>query len=331
LLVIPAQAGIALDCFFGTNEERFPPARKRSTTAKLVNDGKSFRLAPDQVPHTMPNLRYHLVNVFAETTFGGNPLAVFEDGSGLSDEEMQLVARQFNLSETTFLLPSEIAAARIRIFTPTYEMPFAGHPTLGSAHVVRALHGAGDAFAIETRAGAIPVVADGDVWTLTANRPTHRPMQATTVDLAVMLGLPAAAIAGPALWVDCGTEQPIIPLRSVEHVHACSPVPSLLHRLGMNADGEAKAYVFARTPTGFESRYFWMSDATAIREDPGTGSACANLGGWWQATHGDAPLDAVVSQGTAMGRPNRLTLRLVNDRIRVGGRVIEIGSGELHW
>jgi PhzF family phenazine biosynthesis protein len=281
----------------------------------------------------MPTLRYHLVNVFAETTFGGNPLAVFEDGRGLSDEEMQLVARQLNLSETTFVFPSDVAAARIRIFTPTYEMPFAGHPTLGSASVVRALLGVGDAFALETRVGAIPVAANGDVWTLTANRPTHRPMQATTVDLAVMLGLPGAAIAGPALWVDCGTEQPIIPLRSVEHVHACRPVPSLLHRLGMNADGEAKCYVFARKSGGggFESRYFWMADAASISEDPGTGSACANLGGWWQATQGDAPLDAIVAQGTAMGRPNRLTLRIEDGRIRVGGRVIEVGSGELHW
>jgi len=279
----------------------------------------------------MPSLRYHLVNVFAETTFGGNPLAVFEDGRELSDEQMQLVARQLNLSETTFVLPSDVAAARIRIFTPTFEMPFAGHPVLGSAHVVRALRGAGDAFALETQAGAIPVAADGDVWTLTANRATHRPMQATTVDLAVMLGLPANAIAGPGLWVNCGVEQPMIPLRSVEHVHACRPVPSLLHRLGMNADGEAKCYVFARTPAGFESRYFWMADAASLSEDPGTGSACANLGGWWQANHGDAPLNAVVAQGTAMGRPNRLALRVVNDRIHVGGRVIEIGSGELHW
>ncbi len=87
----------------------------------------------------MPHIQYQILNVFAETPFGGNPLAVIEDGSGLSDTEMQLIARQFNLSETTFLLPSSNATARIRIFTPTYEMPFAGHPTLGSAHVVRQL------------------------------------------------------------------------------------------------------------------------------------------------------------------------------------------------
>src|SRR5579864_6283335 len=97
----------------------------------------------------MPTVQYRLLNVFAETPFGGNPLAVIEDGSALSDDEMQLIARQFNLSETTFLLPSNRAAARIRIFTPTYEMAFAGHPTLGSAHVVSDLLAAGERFQLE--------------------------------------------------------------------------------------------------------------------------------------------------------------------------------------
>jgi trans-2,3-dihydro-3-hydroxyanthranilate isomerase len=80
---------------------------------------------------------FRLVNVFAETIFGGNPLCVFTDARGLTDVEMQALALQFNLSETTFVLPSETATARVRIFTPTFEMAFAGHPTLGSAHVIR--------------------------------------------------------------------------------------------------------------------------------------------------------------------------------------------------
>ncbi len=80
--------------------------------------------------------RFHLVNVFADAPLSGSALCVFEDGSGLSEEEMQGLALQFNPSETTFLFPSKIASAKVRIFTPTFEMPFAGHPTLGSAHVV---------------------------------------------------------------------------------------------------------------------------------------------------------------------------------------------------
>jgi hypothetical protein len=93
--------------------------------------------------------RYRLVNVFAEEPLSGNALCVFEDGRPLSDGQMQALALQLNLSETTFILPSDRATARVRIFTPGFEMPFAGHPTLGTAHVVRSLHDAGDAITPE--------------------------------------------------------------------------------------------------------------------------------------------------------------------------------------
>ena len=277
----------------------------------------------------MPTVQYRLLNVFAETPFGGNPLAVIEDGSALSDAEMQLIARQFNLSETTFLLPSNRAAARIRIFTPTYEMPFAGHPTLGSAQVVSDLLAAGQRFELEMEAGLIPVQAESGRWALSANTPTVRPMEASPAELATMLSLPVAAIASPALWVNCGTEQAMIPLTSVEYVHACRPNPVLMSKFGTNAGGQAKAYVFARTQDGFEARYFSMS--TSISEDPGTGSACANLGGWWLETEGAKPLDARINQGTFINRPNLLTLQVKDGKIQVGGRVIQVGSGELHW
>lgn len=279
----------------------------------------------------MRTVQYRLLNVFAETPFGGNPLAVIEDGSMLSDHEMQLIARQFNLSETTFLLPSDRAAARIRIFTPTYEMAFAGHPTLGSAQVVSDLFAAGECFQLEMEAGLIPVQAEQGRWSFVANTPAVRPMEATSAELAAMLNLPVAAIASPALWVNCGTEQPMIPLTSAEYIHACRPDPALIAEFSTNSSGQAKAYVFAHTPDGFESRYFWMTGKNSISEDPGTGSACANLGGWWMATQAAKPLDAIIRQGTFLGRPNLLTLRINNGIIRVGGRVIEIGSGELHW
>jgi predicted PhzF superfamily epimerase YddE/YHI9 len=133
------------------------------------------------------------------------------------------------------------------------------------------------------------------------------------------------------MWDNCGTEQSIVPLAGVDHVHACRPVPALLAKYSVNALGQAKAYVFARTAEGFESRYFWMPDSSSVSEDPGTGSACANLGGWWLATQGATPLDARVTQGTAIERPNLLALTVREGRIRVGGRVIELGAGELRW
>ena len=128
----------------------------------------------------MTSYAFRIVNVFAEERLAGNPLAVFEGGHGLDDATMQALALQFNLSETTFILPSTSATARVRIFTPTFEMPFAGHPTLGTAHVVRALKG-GDAVTLEMRAGVIPVRARGDEWTLRANAPRTRAVTASRV------------------------------------------------------------------------------------------------------------------------------------------------------
>ena len=279
----------------------------------------------------MPTLHYRILNVFAESTFGGNPLAVIEDGSNLSDADMQCVARQFNLSETTFLLASTAAAARVRIFTPSYEMAFAGHPTLGSAHVVSDLLSAGESFGLEMKGGIILVQKRGRRWTLSANPATHRELTASTAELASMLGLPEAAIARPVYWVDCGTEQPMIALTSAQYVTACKPNAALLSRFCTNRNGQVKAYVFARTADGFESRYFWMTDQNSVSEDPGTGSACANLGRWWCLTEGDKPLVAIVRQGAAVKRPSLLALTVENGKVEVGGEVILVGKGTLFW
>ena len=148
----------------------------------------------------MRTYAYRIVNVFTRGgTLTGNPLCVFENGAGLSDDEMQALALQFNLSETTFILPSETTNARVRIFTPAYEMPFAGHPTLGTAHVVNALQNAGGALKLEMKAGVIPVAFDGARWELSANAPRWREVAESREFLADMLGLPVAAIGGITL------------------------------------------------------------------------------------------------------------------------------------
>src|SRR5258706_5477710 len=154
----------------------------------------------------MPSYRYRLVNVCAESPLAGNPLCVFEDGSTLDDATMQALALQFNLSETTFILPSDRATARVRIFTPTFEMPFAGHPTLGSAHVVRALLARTDSITLEMKAGIIPVSADGDRWTLSANAPKSRPPGIERDALARILRLAPDDIGDDPLWVDTGSD-----------------------------------------------------------------------------------------------------------------------------
>ena len=271
---------------------------------------------------------FRIVNVFAETPLGGNPLAVFEDARGLDADTMQALALQFNLSETTFLLPSSCASATVRIFTPTFEMPFAGHPTLGSAHVVRDVRGSGDGVTLEMRAGVIPVRADGDRWTLTANAPRHRAPAATRDDAAAMLGLARTDVCDGGLWVDTGSEQLVVPLASYGAVRRARPSATALERHARN-DERALAYVFAREGDEVLARFFFLKHG-AIVEDPGTGSACANLGGWLLATHAPLPQRLRVDQGEAVGRRCRLDLTVDADRaIHVGGRVVELGRGTI--
>lgn len=274
----------------------------------------------------MSTYAFRIVNVFAESPLAGNPLCVFEDARGLDGATMQALALQFNLSETTFVLPSTRATAHVRIFTPTFEMPFAGHPTLGTAYVVRGAAAAGDAVTLEMKAGVIPVTAQGDVWTLEANAPRHRAHGASTADIAAMLKLTPADVLDAALWVNTGSEQLIIPLASFDAVRRANPSAEALATNASNGQ-RSMAYVFAREGTSVLARFFFPKHGSVI-EDPGTGSACANLGGWLLATGSALPQRLQVEQGAAVGRPCHLGLEVTADRrIRVSGRVIEIAQG----
>lgn len=290
------------------------------------------------------NYRFRVVNVFAQSKLEGNPLAVIEDARGLSDIEMQQLALQFNLSEITFIfahvhgrtpqqpLSSEEAHADavVRIFTPTFEMPFAGHPTLGTAHVLRAIRHGGDELKLEMKAGVIPVSASGDVWTLTAKAPTHRPCEYSSKDVAAALGLKGEDIAGPILWVNAGVEQLIVPLANADAVARTTPHFERCRNHCSNDAMGAQAYVFARRDaTSVVARYFFQQGPMLL-EDPGTGSACANLGGYLLATNAALPLRVDVHQGAATGRPCLLHLSVDAERhIRVGGRVVELMAGEI--
>jgi PhzF family phenazine biosynthesis protein len=285
-------------------------------------------------------LVYHLVNVFTHggAPLSGNPLCVFEDGSALSAEQMQQLARQFNLSETTFILPSAQASAAVRIFTPDFEMPFAGHPTLGTAHVVRMLSaqqpGAQQALTLAMHAGVIPLRADGNRWTLQANKPAHREIEFTRDQLAAALSLRAQEIwwdaAGPRpLWINTGSEQLIVPLTSAPAVRASRIQADKIERL-RSSQGRRMALVFAQTGPGTVLVRFHFEAGGSFQEDPATGSACANLGGWYLATGHAAPLRRVVSQGEQVRRPSTLHLQIdARQQIHVGGDVIYLGRGEL--
>ena len=284
----------------------------------------------------MKDYLFRILNVFArEGRLTGNPLCVFEDGQGLDDATMQALARQFNLSETTFVLPSSRATARVRIFTPAYEMPFAGHPTLGTAHVVRAQKG-GDALTLEMKAGVIPVEASGDRWTLAANAPRWREVEASRETLAQLLGLEPGDLGERPLWVNTGKEQLVVPLRSAEAVRRARPRAEAFATL-RSEDGHGMAYLFADAGDAagtVESRFFFPS-GPAILEDPATGSACANLGGWFAALRPGERIARTISQGEAVQRPSTLYLEVVPARgeaagaIRVGGEVLELARGSV--
>jgi trans-2,3-dihydro-3-hydroxyanthranilate isomerase len=274
--------------------------------------------------------RYRILNVFAVEgqRLSGNPLCVFEDGSGLDDATLQALALQLNLSETTFVLPSARATARVRIFTPSFEMPFAGHPTLGTAHVVRAVRSAGDAVSLEMRAGVIPVTAQGNRWTLRANAPRRRAVAATRAQLAQMLGLEERDLGAEAAWIDTGSEQLVVPLAGVDAVDRCQPEAALLERYGSAGPGRYLVYVWAEASPGEIHARFFFSKGSAVIEDPATGSACANLGGWFALIQPQRlPLTARIFQGRHVQRPSQLDLRVNAEGIHVSGLVIELGQG----
>jgi len=296
----------------------------------------------------MTRYRYRLVNVFAETTLSGNQLCVFEDGRGLSSEQMLALARQFNLSETTFILPSEQASARVRVFTTGYEMRFAGHPTLGSAHVVRDIMHTGDQLSLEFQAGIVPVEASGDVWRFVAPASSHPPTRPLEIDraaMAALLGLHTDDLLGEPMWVDAGADQILIPLVSTDAVRRAAPNASLMATWPLSSLGRKTGYVFAfdalqdaqqdarsdrraNHQHHILARYFFTTQGGGVSEDPGTGSACANLGGWLLANDYALPARCVVAQGEAVERPCHLQLEVSEDRrIHVGGRVIELGQG----
>ncbi|WP_027469502.1 PhzF family phenazine biosynthesis protein [Deefgea rivuli] len=278
----------------------------------------------------MKKVHYQLVNVFAtEALFSGNPLAVFSDASAISPTEMAALGQQMNLSEITFVTKSDEADAHVRIFTPSYEMPFAGHPTLGTAFVIA--NGRAQ-LTLKMQAGLIPVRCAGEQITLTANPPSYR-AGPEVAELAAALGISASQIIGTPRFVNCGTEQLIVPLADAAAVASCNIDITQFTRVAQNQAGLSGALVWARQTQmdGSETivaRYFWDQYGQAA-EDFGTGSACANLGGWLLAENTPTPFALTMEQGHGIQRIARLQLHVDAEQdIHVSGRVVQIGSGE---
>lgn len=286
------------------------------------------------------DLPFRLLNVFGieGDPFSGNPLAVFPDAAALSSAQMLSWARQLNLSETTFVVAVDAGtrSADVRIFTPSYEMPFAGHPTLGTAHVVAGLLAGevstrgSDAVTLSMPAGRIPVRHEGQHWRLRANAPTFGEAPLTAGALAATLGIATESVAdrGTKL-VDVGVEQLIVQLTDAEAVRACAPDVGLMHQHLDAVALSPQVYVWATTGESTVEARFFAASGGALDEDPATGSACSNLGGWLVG-EGVRGVRLEVSQGAAVGRPSRLVLTVDDDGgVHVAGRVDDVGSGSM--
>lgn len=272
---------------------------------------------------------YSLVNVFAENHFGGNPLAVFYNADGLNQTEMQLIARQFNLSEVVFIQsPSHPQAVKkLKIFTPDYEMPFAGHPTLGASFILRSLLHLPPNYILETNAGLVEIQHQNNLITFALKNGVKTECSTLSrEECAEILGLNVSDIISEPCLVDTGVQQLLVEVASLQAVKNCKINANLFNQ---NKAIKDSLYLWCRVENNVKARLFFATQG-AIVEDPGTGSAAANLGGWHIA-NGLTPLVLEITQGDEIQRPNRLSLIVdTQNTIFVGGKVIEVGKGEFY-
>jgi trans-2,3-dihydro-3-hydroxyanthranilate isomerase len=305
--------------------------------------------------------RYHTADVFTDRMFGGNQLAVFPDAAGLTEEQMLAITREFNFSETVFVLPPAVRehSRRIRIFTPGRELPFAGHPTVGTAFVLAAtgeipFAGGSERIVLEEIVGPITVLIRGatgkPVYTqLTAARlPEAGDSPLSAGDLARLLGLEAGEVLDGMLRPEmssCGTPFLFVPLRDADALAGA--------RIQSNVWDEISGSM--QIPEMYLiTQDLWARDSSApvsagivrarmfapgmgIAEDPATGGAAAALGGYLstRADTGDSSLHWTIYQGVEMGRPSKIELEV--DRhggrisaVHVGGESVLVSSGTFH-
>jgi trans-2,3-dihydro-3-hydroxyanthranilate isomerase len=291
------------------------------------------------------NLDYCTLDVFTDRRFGGNPLAVVLDAQRLDDATMQAIAREFNYSETTFVLPPTNAShtARVRIFTPGGELPFAGHPTVGTAFALAALGriAAGERdIVFDELIGPVPVRLDRDAagavhrCTLTTAQPSEHLETLDDADgIAAMLSLPPGAVtSAPEVW-SCGVPFLVVPLASGG---ALSLAQLDARRWRTLLDGRTTQMVYPVARLGDTRwRVRMFAPGLGVGEDPATGSAAAALAGWLARTvTGDGDRSWQIEQGEAVGRPSliELTYKQTGDvarRVRIGGRAVMVTRGTL--
>ena len=301
----------------------------------------------------MPRFRYHTADVFTDQPFGGNQLAVFPDARGIPEHRLLDVTREFNYSETTFVYPARDPAntRHVRIFTPGGEVPFAGHPTVGTAHVLAAtaevaLTGATTHIVFEEQVGPVPVTirAEADrpvfVQLSVAKLPQRGPAPPPDSALADVLGLAPADLLGGD-WspepMSCGLPFLFVPLRDRAAVARARVNVDRWERT-LVGTWAPELFVFAREGErpGSDIHARMFAPGLNVPEDPATGSACAALAGYLaaRAQGGDGVLRWRVEQGFEMGRPSILDVEAdvaagAVTAVRVGGASVMVASGEM--
>jgi len=301
------------------------------------------------VNHVKTGRKYQIWDVFTSQPLAGNPLAVVLDTDGLDTEAMLRIANEFNLSETTFILPPDDPRhrANVRIFTPFYEMPFAGHPTVGSAIAIAAADGVGDAlFTIEEQVGIVRcVVSTTDAvafaeFTL-PKLPAAAPFELSREAAAAALGLDPGEVGFEnhtvTAW-SAGVPYITVPVRDLAAAGRAKLNTSTWLELtgGLTEARAPAAYVYCREATFHDSAFHarMFAGHVGLVEDPATGSAAAAFAG--AVDHFDKPVDGThsfwIEQGVEMGRPSRIRLSIDIERgtltdARIGGNAVKVAEG----
>lgn len=282
-------------------------------------------------------MRFFIVDVFAEAKYEGNELAVLIPDREVSDAEMQQIAREINFSETTFILSGKQpdGGYPVRIFTPVTEVPFAGHPTLGTAHIIRSVfkNGESNEILLNMKAGQIPVREENGILTMTQNQPVFGDVM-DGAEVAECFFLDPGDIREdfPVQWVSTGLESVIIPLKRLSTLTGLK-VDHPRFQKYIERKNACNHLFFVDMGNGI-LRARNIMEEPGFGEDPATGSANGNLAGY-MLKHDyfkSAAVKYTVLQGVEMGRPSVLYINasLSNGKynIRVGGRCVTVAEGD---
>lgn len=276
-----------------------------------------------------------IYDVFTEKVFGGNPLAIIPDAQGLPEEALQKIAREFNFSETTFVYPprNKMSDARVRIFTPTRELNFAGHPTVGTAVALVARGQVGRVMALEFGVGPLQVSVDGSYARFVTRVPLQASAAPDAAALAACLSLEAAQIRvdrHEPVTAGLGTDFVLVELADAEALDAASPDLDAC-RKASGEDGRIAVFCYVRDGAGIKARMF--APLGGILEDPATGSASAALAAYLGRLEGQSAVFD-IDQGVAMGRPSKITAEVTVEAgepvaVAISGHAVKVMEGRL--